>query len=127
VSIALRELLIKPIDGSCELGDCIVELREVCRCRWRRCRPWEANGAREGYESMLTAAKERIAGIEAKLAADRERHQAAVDEHERAVEAHKATVKHSSRKRPNTPARLPRSSMSGNRFSLRELTRLPRC
>lgn len=34
---------------------------------------------------------------------------------------------HSSRKRPNTPARLPRSSVSGNRFSLRELARLPRC
>ena len=52
----------------------------------------EANAAREGYESMIAAAKERIAGFEAKLAADRAAHQAAVDEHARTIEAHKAAV-----------------------------------
>jgi hypothetical protein len=51
-----------------------------------------ADAAREGYESMIAAAKERIAGFEAKLAADRAAHQAAVDEHARTVEAHKAAV-----------------------------------
>ena len=53
----------------------------------------EANAAREVYESMGAAAKRKIEAIEAKLAADRASHQAAVDEHERAVEVHEATVK----------------------------------
>jgi hypothetical protein len=45
-SIALSELLIKPIDGSCEFGDCVVELRDVRRCRWRCCRLWRCRCCR---------------------------------------------------------------------------------
>jgi hypothetical protein len=65
-----------------------------------------ADAAREGYESMLTAAKERIGAIEVKLAADRRTHQAAVDEHARAVEAHGRSVAEFEREKAQHAGRL---------------------
>ncbi|SRR5258707_11689924 len=61
---------------------------------------------RDVTRSIAAAAKERIAGIEAKLAEDRAAHQAAVDEHERAVAAHKAAVAEFEREKAAHASRL---------------------